>query len=56
MNEKTGDFAMNLNKSENSPMTPKKVWTEPIVTVIDLHSARHGNPSPISDSGANSKS
>jgi|SwirhisoilCB2_FD_contig_21_67167809_length_367_multi_6_in_0_out_0_1 hypothetical protein len=45
-----------MNSLKNSPMTAKKLWTEPAVTVIDLRSARNGAPATVSDSGANNRS
>lgn len=41
---------------ESNVKTKKQVWTEPVVTVIDLDSARHGSASVDSDSGSNHKS
>jgi hypothetical protein len=47
---------MNLKKSENSPIDSKKLWTAPVITVIDLGSARNGAPATNSDSGSNHRS
>ena len=55
MNETNQETSV-MNRFENSPMTPRKLWTEPVVTVIDLRAARNGAPSTVSDSGNNNRS
>lgn len=57
MNETNRETSvMNEKRLENSPMTPRKTWTEPVVTVIDLRSARNSMPATVSDSGNNNRS
>lgn len=45
---------MSDKKFENSP--PKSIWTKPTITVIEIRSARNGNPSAFSDSATNHRS
>jgi hypothetical protein len=47
---------MNLEKSEISPIDSKKLWTAPVITVIELRAARNGMPAVVSDSGNNNRS
>ena len=45
---------MSDKKFENSP--PKSIWTKPVITVIEVLSARGGAPSTFSDSATNHRS
>jgi hypothetical protein len=40
----------------NLEKSPKKTWSAPSVTVIDLRSAQGGASSTVSDAGSNHKS
>ncbi len=37
------------NTNVDSPMTPKKTWTQPVIKVISLNSAKNGGPAQIND-------
>ena len=47
---------MNEKMFVSSPIEGKKAWTKPVVTAIELRSARNSNPAVISDSGSNHRS
>jgi hypothetical protein len=43
-------------KTTVTPTTGKIIWTQPVIQIINVNSARHGVTSVVNDAGKNHKS